>query len=62
MKTTLNLKDDLIHKARELTGIKEKTLLIHMGLQALISKVSRERLIKLGGRDKDAKVGERRKS
>ncbi|MBI2027282.1 MAG: type II toxin-antitoxin system VapB family antitoxin [Deltaproteobacteria bacterium] len=62
MKTTLNLKDDLIQKARELTGIKEKTLLIHMGLTALISKVSRERLIKLGGSDKTARVAFRRKS
>ena len=61
MKTTLNLKDELIKKAQELTGIKEKTSLIHMGLQALIQKIAGERLIKLGGIDKKAAAPSRKR-
>ena len=49
MRTTIILKDDLINKAMELTEIREKTALIHLGLEALIEKKSRERLIALGG-------------
>ena len=61
MKTTINLKSDLIQKAQELTGIKEKTALIHMGLQTLIQQIARERLIKLGGQDRSAKVASRKR-
>jgi len=60
-KTTLNLQQDLIKKAQKLTGIKEKTSLIHMGLQALIQQIARERLIKLGGTDRTARVASRKK-
>ena len=60
-KTTLNLKEELIKKAQELTGIKEKTSLVHMGLQALIQQISRERLIKLGGSDPKASAPVRRR-
>ena len=33
VRTTLNLDDDLIRKAREFTGIEEKTALIHAALR-----------------------------
>ena len=59
MKTTINLKDELVKKASEATGIKEKTALIHTGLQSLIDKAARERLIKLGGSDPRAKAPKR---
>ena len=36
MRTTLNLDDDLLDKARFYTGIEERTALIHEGLRALI--------------------------
>jgi hypothetical protein len=36
MKTTLNIEDSLIKKVSKLTGIKEKTTLVKLGLQALI--------------------------
>lgn len=49
MRTTLILKDEMLKRAAELTGIAEKTALIHAGLEALIEKKSRERLIALGG-------------
>ena len=52
MKTTLNIKDDLIKKASKLTGVAEKTALVHMGLEALISIESSHRLARLGGTEK----------
>ena len=55
-KTTLNLKEDLIKRAQQLTGVKEKTALIHMGLEALIQQIARDRLIKLGGFDHKANI------
>ena len=52
MRTTLILKDDVLTKASALTGVKEKTALVHMGLEALISRASAERLAKLGGAER----------
>ena len=49
MRTTLNLDDDLVKRAKELTGIEEKTALVRAGLEALISREVARRLIKLGG-------------
>ena len=50
MRTTLNLDDDKIARARELTGVEEKTALIHAGLDALIARASAQRLADLGGK------------
>jgi Arc/MetJ family transcription regulator len=49
MRTTLNIDNDLVEKARELTGIKEKTALVRAGLKALIERESARRLADLGG-------------
>jgi Arc/MetJ family transcription regulator len=49
MRTTLNLRDDLVERAAEATGIEEKTALIHAGLEALIQRRAAERLAALGG-------------
>ena len=49
MRTTLNLDESILKKASELSGISEKTQLIHEGLKALIAKQSALRLSKLGG-------------
>jgi hypothetical protein len=38
MRTTLNLDDEKIARARDLTGLTEKTALIHAGLDALIAR------------------------
>lgn len=62
MRTTIILKDDLLKKAIELTGIREKTAVIHKGLEALIQNASIERLIKLGGSAPDTKASRRRRS
>ena len=52
MRTTLNIDDQILEKASLLTGIKEKTYLIKLGLKALISLESSRRLAKLGGTEK----------
>lgn len=49
MKTTLNIDDELLERARRLTDIREKTALVHAGLEALIARESARRLAKLGG-------------
>ena len=49
MRTTLILKSDLVEEAKSLTGIEEKTALIHAGLEALIAREMAKRLVLLGG-------------
>ena len=49
MRTTLNLDDALLDDARRLTGIEERTALLHEGLRALIARESARRLARLGG-------------
>ncbi|MDZ7699793.1 MAG: type II toxin-antitoxin system VapB family antitoxin [Deltaproteobacteria bacterium] len=62
MRTTLNLDDELVEKAAKLTGVKEKTSLVRLGLEALISKESSKRLAQLGGSEKDLKSIPRRRA
>ena len=54
MRTTLNLDEDLILKAAELTGRTEKSALVRLGLEALIARESSRRLARLGGSDPEA--------
>jgi Arc/MetJ family transcription regulator len=61
MRTTLNIEDTLVEKASELTGIKEKTTLVKLGLEALIAKESARRLAKLGGTERQLKPIRRRR-
>ncbi len=49
MRTTLNTDDELLQKARALSGVKEKTALVREGLKALIERESARRLARLGG-------------
>jgi Arc/MetJ family transcription regulator len=49
MRTTLIIDDDLLSRARELSGIKEKTALVHAGLHALIAREAARRLAAMGG-------------
>lgn len=53
MRTTLNIEDALLKEASQLTGIKEKTSLVKLGLEALIARESAKRLAKLGGSEKE---------
>lgn len=49
MRTTLNVDDALLAEARRLTGLREKTAIVHAGLEALIARESARRLAALGG-------------
>ena len=62
MRTTLILKDELIDRAAELTGIREKTALVHLGLESLIAQENRKRLLALGGSQKRLRSIPRRRS
>jgi hypothetical protein len=61
MRTTLNIEDSLIDQASKLTGIKEKTAIVRLGLEALIARESARRLAKLGGTQKQLQEIPRRK-
>lgn len=61
MRTTLNIEEKLLQKASLLTGIKEKTHLVKLGLKALISLESSKRLAKLGGTEKKLQMIPRRR-
>jgi Arc/MetJ family transcription regulator len=61
MRTTLNIEDNLIEKVSKLTGIKEKTTLVKLGLEALVAMESGKRLAKLGGTEKKLKMIPRRR-
>ena len=62
MRTTIIIDDDLLEKASRLTGIKEKTSLVRIGLEALIALESSKRLAKLGGTEKDLQNIKRRRT
>jgi Arc/MetJ family transcription regulator len=61
MRTTLNIDDELLGRAAALTGIKEKTTLVRLGLEALIARESAKRLAALGGTEKNLAMIPRRK-
>jgi len=61
MRISLNIDDQLMDKASKLTGIKDKTTLVKLGLEALIARESARVLAKLGGTQKQLKSSPRRK-
>ena len=61
MRTTLNIDDKILEKASQLTGVKEKTALVRLGLEALIARESGKRLARLGGSEKDLRPIPRRR-
>ena len=62
MRTTLNIDDALFAEAQRLTRLKEKTAIVHAGLEALIARESARRLAALGGTDPAARTARRRRS
>ncbi|MDA0275868.1 MAG: type II toxin-antitoxin system VapB family antitoxin [Proteobacteria bacterium] len=48
-RTTLNIDREALARAALLTGVREKTALVRMGLEALIAKASAEQLAAMGG-------------
>ncbi|MDB4883340.1 MAG: antitoxin [Gemmatimonadetes bacterium] len=61
MRTTLNLDLTLLEDARRLTGLSERTALIHEGLRALIARESARRLARLGGSERELRPIPRRR-
>ncbi|RKY23802.1 MAG: type II toxin-antitoxin system VapB family antitoxin [Planctomycetota bacterium] len=62
MKTTVNIDDGILATASKLTGVKEKTSLVRMGLEALVARCSAQRLAALGGSEPGAKRTRRRRT
>ena len=62
MRTTLNIDDELLKRAQRLSGLTEKTALVHAGLEALIARLSARRLAALGGSEKFFRPMRRRRS
>ncbi|MBY2910085.1 type II toxin-antitoxin system VapB family antitoxin [Rhizobium leguminosarum] len=62
MRSTINLDDTLLDKARSLTGTKETAALIRQALETLVRLESGKRLIALGGTMPDAEAAPRRRS
>jgi Arc/MetJ family transcription regulator len=61
MRTTLNIREDLLAEARKHTGIKGKTDLVHAGLEELVRAAAIRRLIDAGGKFPKAKAAPRRR-
>ncbi len=61
MRTTLNIEDQLLKKASQLTGISEKTALVSAGLKTLIALENSNRLAHLGVTEKKLKLIPRRR-
>jgi Arc/MetJ family transcription regulator len=62
MRTTLALDDELVSKAQDFTGLKEKSALVREALKALIERESARRLARLGGTEPDLRRPRRRRS
>jgi Arc/MetJ family transcription regulator len=62
MRTTLIIDEDLVNRAREMTGIREKTALVRAGLEALIARETGKRLAALGGTQPELEAIPRRRS
>jgi Arc/MetJ family transcription regulator len=62
MRTTLALDDELLAKAQEFTGLREKSALVREALKALIERESARRLARLGGTEPELKGAPRRRT
>jgi Arc/MetJ family transcription regulator len=62
MRSTINLDDALMDRAKSLTGTKETAALVRQALETLVRVESAKRLIALGGTMPDAEAAPRRRS
>ena len=62
MRTTLIIDDELLSRAQQLSGLQEKTAVLHAGLEALIARESARRLAALGGTERALKAIPRRRA
>ncbi len=61
MRTTININDEQLATAQELTGIEQKPALVREALKALIERESAHRLARLGGAFPKFKAAPRRR-
>lgn len=61
MRTTLIIDEKLLEKASSLTGVKQKTALVRLGLESLIARESSKRLARLAGTEKELRSVPRRR-
>jgi Arc/MetJ family transcription regulator len=61
MRTTVNLDDDLLSIALNLTGIASKSALINEGLRVLVQREAARKLATLGGSQPDLVLSPRRR-
>lgn len=59
MRTTLNIDEESLSTAARLTGVRKKTELVRMGLEALIAREAAKKLAALGGSDRRAAADRR---
>jgi Arc/MetJ family transcription regulator len=62
MRSTINIDDRLMEKARSLTGIKETAAIVRQALETLVRVEAGKRLIVLGGTMPEAEAAPRRRS
>jgi Arc/MetJ family transcription regulator len=62
MRTTLNIDDNLLREAQRLSGMKEKTAVVHAGLEALVARESARRLAALGASERGLRPIPRRRT
>ncbi|GIW51480.1 MAG: hypothetical protein KatS3mg081_0835 [Gemmatimonadales bacterium] len=60
MTTTLISDDTLLREAMRVTGLREKTAVVHAGLEALLARERARRLASLGGTMPGFRAGRRR--
>ena len=61
MRTRITLDDELVARAKQLTGVHEKSALVRAALKALIEREAGRRLARLHGSMPDAKAPPRRR-
>jgi metal-responsive CopG/Arc/MetJ family transcriptional regulator len=62
MRTTVNLDDALLDRARKLSGLSERSSLLREALEALIQRESARRLARLGGTEPRLRLSPRRRA
>ena len=62
MRSTINLDDTLMERAKSLTGTKETAALVRQARETLVRVESGKRLVALGGTRPDAEAAPRRRS
>jgi Arc/MetJ family transcription regulator len=62
MRSTINIDDNLMERAKSLTGTRETAALVRQALETLVRVESGKRLIALGGSMPEAEAPPRRRS